>query len=140
MRIGLRRSTTTTPATSTTSTSTTAPLTAESRSGLDAVDARSELDAVDASEVAATAPPEAESQPAVIARETEESLTSALQDSDTAAEVLHDSAEDSTRPGTRRLVLGTIGLALTASSVLAARRISRSRKQPRRWRLFRRGD
>ena len=63
-----------------------------------------------------------EVEPAVAGREAAEALTSALYDSDTAADILHDSAEHATQPGRPRMLLGLGGLVLTVSSLLAVRR------------------
>jgi hypothetical protein len=73
-----------------------------------------------------------EIEPAIVERETQEFLTSALQDSDTATEIIQDSAEDSTHPGARRLALGLIGLALSASGLLAARSVRARRRRKRK--------
>lgn len=65
----------------------------------------------------------------IVERETEESLTSALHDSDSPAELLQDAGDDSRR-SIPRTMLAVVGLLVTVSSVLAMRRL-RARRQSR---------
>lgn len=72
-----------------------------------------------------------ESDAWTVEREAEESLASALEESDSAGEVLHDSAERAAREARRRLALGATGLMLAASGLLASRRRRRRRRNRR---------
>ena len=70
-----------------------------------------------------------EAETSIVERETEESLTSALHDSDTPAELIADGAGGDHRPTLSRSLLAVVGLFVTVSSVLALKRVRARRRQ-----------
>lgn len=55
-------------------------------------------------------------------RDAEESLVAALQESDTAVEVLHDQGQDDPAGGRRGWAIGLTGLVLAVAALVVARR------------------